>query len=211
MRLQRTIGLISIMFCVALLLGGCASAGGRGAKASQGLMGSASLLRQGSDQVGKTIESMQAMRTMSGKNLTKLYKGYRSNVNKLDSIANKVKATNNAMVREGKRYFDKWDRDLAKIKNEDLKTASAQRQQEVRESLDQIAAGYGNLSTDYASLMSNLQDILTALKVDLTANGVNAVAGVMQEAESHAKAVQSHAEETAQAYESLGVQLSDRK
>jgi chromosome segregation ATPase len=75
-----------------------------------------------------------------------------------------------------KRTADiEWDRELAVIHNEDLRTRSAERREEVAERFDDIREHYIDARDALQPLVVRLDEARAALALDPTANGVAAI------------------------------------
>jgi hypothetical protein len=204
-----------MLFSVAAMsfgfLSGCASSSaslGKGARAADGLVDSANLIREGMSRIDSTLGSMRALRTMTGGELPGLYSKYTKDLDSLESVAGRVASTNKKMMSEGKRYFDKWEEQIASMNNEEIRNRSTKRQAEVRKALDDVAKGYTKVSDEYSGLISDLRDIRISLKTDLTTDGVRSLSGPMERAEKSGQRVIDAAEKVAASYEALGMKMS---
>jgi len=209
----RNIVGLSVVALLALTLGltGCASSGsqlGKGHNAAQGLFESSDLIRKGRDQVQATMDSLTALRDLSGGSLSDLYGAFTNNMSNLESIAGRIGATNNEMRAQGEKYFATWDEQIAQISNEDIQKRTTERREQVQKSLEKVAARFDKLAAAYDTFITDLSDLQTALQADLTQDGVKAMGKPIGQALDHGGSVMKAAEEVAQAYEELGIRLS---
>lgn len=194
--MARRVTLPALLLALACTMGSASTPGG----------GSAALLRECSQQVEASLAAI-ALRSMSGDDLKRLYTDFEGEVRDLDSIAQRVRATNHAMRSAGQKYFDSWEAEIAKINNEDIRSQSQQRKAEVEKRRAEIGTGFDDLATDDKAFVSDLNDIDAAVQMDLTADGVRAVGGAMLKADKHGRAVKASIDRMAAVYEALGLRL----
>ena len=198
---------LSALLGAGLLSTGCASKG-KGAKASDGLIESSRLIRVATKDLQSTMDSLENLRSKENVSLGNRFKSYSKNLDKLEKAAARVGATRTKMQREGDKYFDKWNQQIAKIKNEDLQTRSASRRAEIEGQLDQVSASFDELSESYRSLVDDLTDIHLLLRTDLTVGGVEDVDDVIDGALVKGADVLEGANALADTFEELGVRMS---
>jgi len=211
MRLMITSAVLVAFCCALSLLAGCAGGArlGEGAKASTSLTDTAQLIRTGQDRVDDTMGALSDLLAMQdASSLEPLYKSFVSSMDRLEKIAHRVGATNEAMREAGEDYFTAWDEQLAQITNEDIRARGAARMEQVRNSYGEIKQSYDAMTEQYSLLIADLRDIRVALGADLTGAGVDAVATAIDKAKTRANRLLAAAEQAAGAYEELGVSLS---
>src|SRR6185295_6723276 len=116
--------LLFTLVAISLVGVGCSSGYNKGTKTSESIMSTADQLAAGREQIDKVNASLTTnlSNAQPGQDLRPLYKGYSSNVDKLDSIAADVRKQADAMRSKGQEYFQEWEAEQAKISNEDIKT-----------------------------------------------------------------------------------------
>lgn len=203
------VALLALAGGAACPLPGCAAtppARGENAIAADGLTQSAAAIRQASDQLGRTLASLERVRAMEGE-LPTLFAEYRANLEALEALASRVDATSRRMRADAEAFFDTWNQQLAAIENVAIRDRSEQRRQLVERSLRGLLVDYGRLSDDSGRFLGDLRDIRSALTVDLTPGGVASVADLMQAAAGRGRTVMDAAARVADTFESLGVNM----
>jgi Protein of unknown function (DUF2959) len=172
-----------------------------------GLQASADRVTMTQGQVDSTLESLNDL-VNSPTNLPVQYVKFSDSVNNLQSSAKDVDARVKAMRAKGNDYFKEWDAQSAQIKNEDIKSRSEARKQEMQERFTKIKMSYTQVSDAYHPFMSNLKDIQTALGTDLTVGGVTAVKGAAEKANQDAVPLKKSVDGLAAELKDLGAAMS---
>jgi chromosome segregation ATPase len=188
---------------------GCSSGYKAGSQTSESIMTAAQKLEDGRVQIDKVTVSLDKLANASaGSDLRPLFKDYSANVDKLDSIAKDLKKRADEMRAKGQAYFKEWDKEIADIHNEDIKSRSTQRRAEVEQAFQRINDKSQTLKNEYQPLMSDLQDIRTALNNDLTPGGIATIKPIAERVRSEAISVKDAAGAVADEYKALGVRMS---
>jgi chromosome segregation ATPase len=145
--------------------------------------------------------------TAATNNLSTSYKRLAGAVSKLNSSAKNVTASAAAMQTRGEAYFQQWDKDLAQIKNEDIRSRSQARKTEVAERFARIKTHYQDARSSFTPLTSDLTDIQKALGADLTADGVKALLPIISRANREAVPVRQSLTKLAAEFHAMGVSL----
>lgn len=207
----RLIAVLAMAVTAAVLNTGCASSGstlGEGAKATDGVMESARLLREGQQDVEQVVVSLDALQSMQGGTIPELFESFENSVDAMDKTANRIGATNRKMKDNAANYFETWNEEIASIANESIRSSSEDRQAKLKKGMDKLKKKFDGLTEDYDGFLANLTDIRTALKLDLNAEGIKAVSKPITKAKKQAKAIEKSAGEVADTYEELGVRMS---
>jgi hypothetical protein len=208
--MQRSTPILLLsLVAIAFLSAGCSSGGGKGMKTSDSILDTAKRLDDGRTQIDRVVASLNRLTTAQpNDDLRPLFRDYSSDVDKLDSIAQNVKRQADQMRSRGQTYFQQWNAELANINNEDIRSQSAQRRQDVESSFARISEHSQSLRDSYRPLMSDLQDIRTALNADLTPGGIASIRPIAERVANEAAAVKNAAGSIEAEFRSLGVQMS---
>ena len=210
MKTTRLSTLYSNLMLSALLAGaaGCKTSNYETANdTAGGLQASADRIATAQSQVDSTLESLNDL-VNNPADLPVQYAKFSDAVNTLQSSAKDVNARVKAMRARGNDYFKEWDAQAAQIKNEDIKSRSEARRQEMQERFTKIKLSYTQVSDAYRPFMSELKDIQTALGTDLTAGGVSAIKGSAQKANQDAVPLKKSVDELAAQLKDLGAAMS---
>lgn len=191
------------------LVAGCATHGyDKGAAAASTLQEAANRVARGQEQLDITLAALKNLTEAPAADLRPQFKRFSQALSKLQSVDKDVTAQRQKMNQKGDAYFKVWDQELAKITNEDIRTRSGERRNEVTARFKKIEGSYENAKTNFAPVISDLQDIQRALATDLTASGVQAVkpavARVSREAEPLRQAMSTLSDD----FRALGLSLA---
>ena len=111
---------------------GCASDNyQKGAGTATALKHSSELIAKGSSQIDDSLGALNDLVSNPQPDLTKQYNAYTVSVDNLDATAKDVAAKNEAMQAQGAAYFEGWDNEIATMQNEDIRSRSEVRRNEV--------------------------------------------------------------------------------
>jgi hypothetical protein len=105
-------------------------------------------------------------------------------------------------------YFQSWDRDLATINYEVIRTQGESRKAQVTSRFNEVNGRYRDNQEVMRPLIVYFQDIRTALSADLTAGGLRAVRPLAENAEQNARKVQTALARLAQDLTTSGTSMS---
>ncbi len=193
----------------AVFFAGCASSGYKQAgDTSTSLQKAAHAIDKGDTQIDTVLLALSDLVNNPGPNLEPQFDKYNAAVEKLESLAKEVDHNATKMRSEGTLYFRKWDEELAKIHNEDIRSRSAERRAAVNERFEKLRASYVRAQNSFEPFLSDLKDIRTALKTDLTTGGVNAVRSTANKAKDEVNPLRDSLRLLSIDFKALGVSLS---
>ena len=193
-----------------LLMAGCASTTGydKAADTSTSLEKTAQNIHKGNGQIDAVLFSLTSLVNSPEANIKPQYEKFNSAVSKLESLSNDVNEQAAAMQTQGADYFRNWDIELAKIKNEDIRTRSSDRKNAVAASFDKVRVSYVKTKAAFVPFMSDLKDIRTALATDLTAGGIASIKSVANKANNNVNPLRESLTDLEADFKSLGIALS---
>lgn len=190
-----------------LLIAGCKSSNyEKGAAAGAGLQASADRITQGSAKIDTALTSLNDL-VKNPSDLAAQFKKYSAAVSDLESSAKDVQSKVATMRAKGNEYFKAWDEQTAQIHNEDIKSRSAARKEEMMKRFSDIKMNYTQASEAFKPFMSDLKDIQTALATDLTPGGVSAVKGAADKANKDAVPLKDSINKLAAQFKDLGAAM----
>ncbi len=193
----------------AVLVGGCASAGyDKAADTSISMRETANSISRGSAQVDATLATLTDLVNSPAENIKPQFQKFDDSVTKLASLSKEVGEDAADMEKQGSAYFKKWDEELAKINNEDIRSRSTERKTEVSERFSRVRVSYVRAKNAFTPLMSNLKDIRTALATDLTGAGLASIRSTANQAKADAGPLRDSLDALAADFRALGVSLS---
>jgi chromosome segregation ATPase len=199
-------GCILIALSIAAL--GCRSAPkGEGAKTAERLQSLAASVNSGEARLQETLTALSNM-VESPSSLPAQFKAYDRALDRLDKQAKRVNSAARSMANEVDRYMKEWSEEVAKIQNEDIRSRSDARRQQVDAQLTALRNDYQALSESFKPVMASFEDIHTALKADLTVAGVKAISAEAEKANALAEKVVENAAKVSDDLEAVGVQMA---
>jgi hypothetical protein len=164
------------------------------------------MLATGSEQVDAVVMALQAMMPPRGDqdgdqpvDLKKAFDQYRKEVNRLEEVADKVRARHAAMEARLEEHITTWEAELANISSDRAREISDRRRAELGEVLVKLGETLEMLKEDYDPFVSILRDIELVLANDLSVGGVAAVEPLMTDAVSEGQEVKESIQRTQEA------------
>ena len=162
------------------VLAGCVSKSyDKGAATSAALQSSANAVAETSTKVNDVLAAMNNLTFKSEGDLRNQFDAFGSAIGNLDKSNDKLASKVAEMQAKASVYFDSWSNQLSAIQNEELRTRSNARKDEVTAKLADVGASYENVKNSFKPFMSDLKDIQTYLGTDLTAGGLATVKDVV--------------------------------
>ncbi len=194
----------------ALLLGaGCASSGyDKGNQTAQNIQNAANRIAALPAQINKTMASLDELVNKPQADLRPQFKQFTANLNEVESAAKDIAAARRSMGEKSKEFFAEWDKQLALINNEDIKSRSQARKQDVAAKMEAIKKSYTEAEVAFRPFMSELKDVQKYLSVDLTPGGVAAIKNTVAKADQSAAKLGEEATQLAEQFKALGLAMS---
>jgi uncharacterized phage infection (PIP) family protein YhgE len=192
-----------------ILSAGCASTGNdKAADTASALKASANKITKGHALINESLSTLNDLVDTPKPDLRKQFKAFNSAVEDLAATAQEVSTMATEMQAAGADYFKKWDKEMAAISNEDIRTRGAARQAEVTARFQTILQEYGAAKSAFAPFMSDLRDVQKYLSTDLTAGGLGAIKGAATKANQDAIPLRAAVGKLTQEFKAMGVALS---
>lgn len=207
----------SLVFASAVALtvfaAGCASSSTstsykKAGDTSTSLQKTALSIDKGEVQIDAVLVALSDLVNNPNTDIKAQFEKYNASVDKLDSLSKDVSKQALAMQVQGAAYFQQWDADLATMQNEDIRSRSTDRKNQVAARFDRVRASYAHTKDAFVPFMSRLTDVRTALATDLTTGGLASVKSTANEAQSDATPLREALRELSTDFKALGVSLS---
>ena len=211
MKTSKLTSLASSLAIVAALavLAGCASHNyDQGTATADGLQVSADKVAAADGQLDATLAALNDLVNNPQPDLRPQYKKFSDSVDDLGSLAKNVKSSVAAMRKDSKAFFAAWNEQLATIKNEDIRSRSAARQQEVSDELMNVKRSYAEVEIAFTPFMSDLRDIQKYLGTDLTPAGVAAMKDTTAKTNATGATLKQAVGKLAADFKALGLAMS---
>ena len=191
------------------VLAGCSSTGHRKGEATAGGLQTAAdrIVRAQTTRVA-TLAALNDLVENPQPDLRPQFKKFTASKKTWESQIRDVERKSASMQAKGAAYFEKWDQELAKIQNEDIRQRSIARKETVAKQFDKIRTAYAEVDSTRRPLMADLTDIQTALSADLTRAGLEAVKPVVTKANRDAEPLTKAVDKLVEEFKTLGLAMS---
>lgn len=206
---MKSLSLSAVLAVVCALLVGCTSSNEYkpAVKTSSSLQQAAQTVDKTSDQVDASLRSLNAIMMRPG-DMSTAFKTYNNSVSDLESTSDDVSKKVAAMREQRDAYFAQWDKDLATIKNEDVRTRSEQRKAEIQAEFKKVQTDYTQLQRSLRPFMGDLKDIRTSLSFNMTNAGITGIQGLAKKANDDAVPVRQSLNALSADFKELGVAVA---
>jgi hypothetical protein len=170
---------------------GCATSGYKRAdKTGEGIADFREAIVNGQKAIDATMKSLDAVAASAATDPRKAFEHYSKSVANLESAANDARKCSQNVKEQGKSYFAQWQKQLADVKNPDIRALAEQRKAKLQESFDSIKQIAEPLKAQFDPWMSDLKDLQKYLANDLTIAGVDAAKPLFAKTQAGGRDVQ---------------------
>lgn len=131
-------------------------------------------------QLDDTGRSLDNLMSVSQSDLNKVFDTYSDNVLQIASFEEKFARHAAEMTSRGTDYFEEWQKEGTKYKNQGIQQLSDQRRATVGKIYDKIAENSIGVSEAFKAYVSDVKEIQAFLSNDLTTKGISAIAPICQ-------------------------------
>jgi chromosome segregation ATPase len=161
-------------------------------------------------QIDTTLANADALTAQTSGDPRKQLETYRKSLKKLETSATDVRDLADDMQKRGEAYFAQWDKDLAKIHNEDIKAVSTQRRAERMAQFKKLQESYGKARDAFKPFMQHLRDVDQALGTELTPSNLEAMKPFVAKAKTDAVPLEAAIEGLRTQFRDLGIEMSPK-
>jgi hypothetical protein len=205
---MKHVASISAIAAVVTLFAGCATHGYNQADSlNRYLQSTSSRTGKMVAQIDAATAALSSLVEKPGADLKLQFKNFSSALNGLESAAHDVASRSTKAQQLGASYFQLWDEQLARIQNEEIRSASADRKAAVMKQFEKARDRYDEARAAFNPLLADLRDIRTALSTDLNPAGVEVIRKSMSKVSEGTAAVRKSLVDAAAQFEELGKSL----
>ena len=155
---------------------GCAASAGykKADKTGAGIADFREEIVIGQKAIDACMKSLTDIAATANSDPRKAFKQYTKDVDKLESTAAKIRKRAQNMREQGQAYFKQWEKELAEVKNEEIRNLATERKAKLQETFESIRKYSEPLKAQFDPWMSDLKDLQRYLSNDLTIGGVDA-------------------------------------
>lgn len=135
-------------------------------------------------QIDTTKASLEALVKPGQRNAQRAFKKYSADVDKMESLGNRLLDHGDKMRAEGKEYFAEWEKQGDTYTNPDIQALSEQRRADLSDYFVNISEANVGIRGAFKAYMSDIREIQTYLSNDLTPKGVESITPIAQKAVS---------------------------
>jgi len=177
--LPLTLSLLSLCW-----VAGCATKGyDRSEDAARSLHEASASVRAQSVAFESALGSLNDLVTKPASDLKPQFELFSRSLESLVSASKRTDSAVNRMKEKNQAYLESWNKQLADMNYEYIRTNSLARKQEVTASFDAVSRRCNEAKAAVDPLIVYLQDIRRALSTDLTPGGLEAVKGIANHAD----------------------------
>jgi chromosome segregation ATPase len=159
---------LSLTFIVVAALGGCSSST-QGEKMVQSYSKTRETLADARNEVAITLISMNRLRDVNGDDaLKRAFTQYKEAVARLEKQAGEAKTRASAMKEESDEHVRKWQKEMASIKDPEMKASLEDRRRAVQSNFATVRMYADDVRGAYEPFLRGNKDLLRALSIDLS-------------------------------------------
>ena len=136
-------------------------------------------------QLDVTGASLDELMKQGQPEVKKAFNAFTDNISKLESMQKNVARHADEMKARGKDYFEEWQKEGEKYKNQQIQELSEQRRADLGEIYGKIAENSIGVRDAFKAYLSDAKEIQNYLSNDLTAKGVEAIAPISKKVVSN--------------------------
>jgi hypothetical protein len=187
----RLIALVTTTLATAALFAGCATSGYQQAdKTGAGIAQFREEVAKAKLAVDDTVKSLGQVAVTANTNPRDAFKQFSKSLANLESTAAKAKKRAQDVKAQGQTYFANWEKELAQLKNPEIKALAVQQRAKLQATFDSIRKVAEPLKAQFDPWLSDLQDLQKYLSNDLTISGVDAAKGMFAKTQTEGFEVQ---------------------
>jgi hypothetical protein len=183
----QSVALLFTMLIVAVIgLAGCDSTGRQRSKEAtttmQTMENDINLVAAQLDATGASLDEL--MRPGQS-DVKKAFNLYTDNMSKIEKMEKDFAKHADEMKARGKDYFEEWQKEGDKYKNQQIQELSEQRRTELGEIYGRIAENSIGVNEAFKAYVSDAKEIQNYLSNDLTSKGIEAIAAISKKVVSN--------------------------
>jgi hypothetical protein len=159
-----------------VVFAGCGTTSGykQADKTGEGIAEFREAILNGKKAIDDTMNSLSQVAASATTNPRKAFERYSKDVANLESAANDARKCSQEVKDQGKAYFAQWEKQLAEVKNPDIRALAVERKAKLQQAFDTIRQYAEPLKAQFNPWLSDLKDLRQYLANDLTIAGVDA-------------------------------------
>jgi len=206
--IQHIRNLVTLATAVGLITGCASDNYNKSAKTAATLSQSSRMITKGNTLIDESLADLNDLVSNPYPDLRKQFAKFNDAVNDLGDSEKDIAGKAGEMKAQGADYFASWDKESAQIQNEDIRSRSETRRNEVASRFDRISQQYDETKAAFRPFMSDLRDVQKFLSTDLTAGGLAAIKDTAAKATRDAVPLKTSLDSLSDDFKSLGLSMS---
>ena len=171
---------------------GCGTTSGykQADKTGEGIADFREAIVNGKKAIDATMKSLDQVAVSATTDPRKAFEHYSKNVASLESAAKDARKCSQDVKEQGKTYFAQWEKQMAEVKNPDIRNLAVERKAKLQAAFETIRQYAEPLKAQFDPWMSDLKDLQKYLSNDLTIAGVDAAKPLFTKTEAEGREVQ---------------------
>jgi hypothetical protein len=199
----------TFLMAVTLLIAGCASSGYRTSESTVSTLQSlATRIESTGTQMDIAVTELNSLVNNPQPDLRPQFDRFSSAVGKLGSLSTQMQKTDLRLADRGKLHFENWDKELALIQNEAIRSSGQARKLELQSRFDSVRNTCLSVGTSVTPVQSDLSDLRRILNSDLNTSGLAAIRDNANRVTQQATPVRQSIGNLVSELRSLGVAMS---
>lgn len=199
----------AMLVSIVLLIAGCASSGYRTSERTVATLQSlANKVEDAGRQMDICVTELNSLVNSPQPDLRPQFDRFSSAVGKLGSLSNQVHKTDAKLASRGKVHFDNWDKELAAIQNEAIRSSGQSRKLELQSQFDSVRNIGLKVASSFTPVQSDLNDLQRYLNSDLNTRGLTTIRDSANRITQNATPVRQSIGNLVAELRALGVALS---
>ncbi|MBP9900839.1 MAG: DUF2959 family protein [Verrucomicrobiota bacterium] len=187
----KLIAIVATSLASTALFTGCATSGYQQAdKTGAGIAQFREEIAKTKLAVDDTVTALGQVAVTANTNPRNAFKQFSKSLANLESTSAKAKRRGEDMKAQGQAYFADWEKQLAQLKNQDIKNLAVQQKAKLQTTFDSIRNVAAPLKAQFDPWLSDLQDLQKYLSTDLSISGVDAAKGMFAKTQTEGLEVQ---------------------
>jgi Protein of unknown function (DUF2959) len=182
---------------VAVMLAGCSTPSGyqQADKTGADIAKFREQVNKAKTAVDQTVTTLGQVAVTANTNPRDAFKKFSKSLSNLEAAANKTKASAADMRSQGQAYFAQWEKQLAQIKDPEIRALATAQKAKLQASFGEIRKYSQPLKEQFDPWLSDLQDLRTYLSNDLSVSGVDAAKSLFSKTQTEGLEVQKSMDE----------------
>ena len=188
---MRLITLAALSLTTTALLTGCSTTGYQQAdKTGAGIAEFRTDITKAKTAVDETVNALGQVAVTANTDPRPAFQNYTKSLSNLESASAAVKKQAENVKAEGQAYFANWEKQLAELKNPEIKQLAVEQRAKLQAAFDNIKKVAAPLKAQFDPWLSDLQDLKTYLSNDLSISGVDAARSLIAKTQNEGMEVQ---------------------